>query len=338
MNGWRPWSSKCFLASKTVEFMSGLEHLNKAVIRFSQLLCRLPEKPGRALAVAGGLVAWQAWSCERRRIENCLDRIYFRRQKQPPYPIREIVRQSFIHFSLFIYELLRFPNLAPSFLQQRVILHGREIIDRELAKGRGVILVLPHIGNWELLGAAIVKAGYPLNSFYLSQKEDEIGGLLDHFRDYSGIILHDRDRGGVKALRALRKGEILGMIGDQDGSRNGVYLDFLGHWVSMPAGPANWSLKTGAAVLPLYSLRRGHSAIFDAAFMSPLVEEKAESYHDQVIARTVAIASWMEDLILRHPEQYLWFYDRFKPRHEGWIAADKAKHGEMWHGVPRYGS
>ena len=318
--------------------MSGLAYLKKAVIGCSHILCRLPETPGRALAAATGLIAWQAWHAERRRLENCIDRIYFRRRRQPPQPVSEIVRRAFLHFSLVTYELLRFPVLSQSALEQRVILRNRDIIDRELQKGRGVILVLPHIGNWEILGAAIVQAGYPLNSFYLAQKEDEIGGLLDHFRNYSGIILHDRDRGGIKALRALKNGKILGMIGDQDGSRNGVYMNFLGHWVSMPAGPANWSLKTGASVLPLYSLRRGNSAVFDAAFLPPVGEDVAGSHNDRVIARTLAIAGWMEELILQHPDQYLWFYDRFKPRHEGWLAAEKLKNGQMYHGEPRYGS
>lgn len=318
--------------------MPSLEHLKKTIIGFSNLLCRLPEKHGRFFATATGLVAWQAWRSERRRIENCIDRIYFRMHRQPPQPIREIVRRAFIHFSLVAYELLRYPVLNSSVLEERVVFHGRDLLMRELQKGWGVILVLPHIGNWEILGAAIAQAGYPLNSFYLSQKEDEIGGLLDHFRNYSDIILHDRDRGGIKALRALRNGEFLGMIGDQDGSRNGVYMNFLGHWVSMPAGPANWSLKTGACVVPLYSLRRGNSHVFDATILEPVTEDSGNSYNERVISRTRAITTWMEDLILRHPDQYLWFYDRFKPRHEGWIAADKEKSGQMFHGEPRYGS
>jgi KDO2-lipid IV(A) lauroyltransferase len=318
--------------------MSGLAYLKKTVIACSHILCRLPEKPGRALAAAMGIVAWQAWHNERRRIENCIDRIYFRMHRQPPQPVSEIVRRAFLHFSLVAYEVLRFPVLSRSLPGETVILRGRDIIDRELEKGRGVILVLPHIGNWEILGAAIVQAGYPLNSFYLAQKEDEIGGLLDHFRAYSGIVLHDRDRGGIRALRALKNGEILGMIGDQDGSRNGVYMNFLGHWVSMPAGPANWSLKTGAGVLPLYSLRRGLSPVFDAAFLPPINEDRPGDYNGRVIARTLAVARWMEELILQHPEQYLWFYDRFKPRHEGWLAAEKLKNGQMYHGEPRYGS
>ena len=318
--------------------MSAVQILRKSVLLFSNTLCHLPEKAAASLAAGAGLAAWLAWGKERRRIESCIDRVYFRLHRQAPAPVELIVRNAFVHFSLAVCELLRFPTLTAENLAARVNFNDRENVDQALAKGRGVILALPHIGNWEVLGAAIAHSGYRINSFYLAQKEDELGGLLDHFRQYSGIILHDRDRGGVKALKALRAGEMLGMIADQDGANNGVYMDFLGHWVSMPAGPANWSLKTGAALVPLFSLRQGHSFNYQAAFLPTMAEEEQGSHSEKVVARTVRLARWMEGIILENPDQYLWFYDRFKPRHEAWITAEKKRDGQMWHGNPRYGS
>lgn len=318
--------------------MNGLQLLKKVVLAWSRVLCHLPEKCSTHMAASAGIAAWLAWRNERRRIEDCVDRIYFRLNRTPPYPVREIVRRSFIHFALVTNELMLFPTLAPEILQKKMHLQDLHNLDNALAGQKGVILALPHIGNWEILGAALVNAGYPLHSFYLSQKADAIGGLLDHFRSYSGIILYDRDRGGIKGLKALRQGEILGMIADQDGANNGVYMNFLGHWVSMPAGPANWSLKTGAAVVPLYSLRNGLSGSFTGRTLPAMPDEAGDNHSQRVIARTVRLARWMEDLILSAPHQYLWFYDRFKPRHEGWITDEKMKNGEMLHGSPRYGS
>lgn len=318
--------------------MPALQMLKRAVLIFSKVLCKLPEKAAGALAVSTGLAAWQVWQGERQRLEDCIDRVYYRLKRQPPANVKIIVKKAFVHFSLVGCELLRYPQLTSAQLADKITFNHRENLDAAVSKGRGVIMALPHIGNWEILGAAIANAGYKLNSFFLSQKEDEIGGLLDHFRSYSGIILHDRDRGGIKALKALRAGELLGMIADQDGANNGVYMDFLGHWVSMPAGPANWSLKTGAAFVPLYSLRQGNSFSFQASFLPAMVDDETGTYNEKVIARTVKMARWMEELILAHPHQYLWFYDRFKPRHEAWITAEKEKSGQMWHGTPRYGS
>ncbi|HNX75377.1 MAG TPA: lysophospholipid acyltransferase family protein [Candidatus Rifleibacterium sp.] len=318
--------------------MSAMQMLKKSVLLLSKAFCHLPERPAAALASGAGVAAWLTARSERLRIEDCLDRVYFRLKRRPPAPIPFIVKQGFIHFALVACELLRFPQLSKEKLATLVTFNNIAALDEVVKQGRGGILALPHIGNWELLGAAIAHAGYSLNSFFLSQKEDEIGGLLDHFRSYSAIKLHDRDRGGVKALKALRAGELLGMIADQDGANNGVYLDFLGHWVSMPAGPANWSLKTGAALMPLFSLRQGHTFNYQAHFLAPVADEERGTYQERVIARTLRLTRWMENLILAHPHQYLWFYDRFKPRHEAWVTAEKTRNGQMWHGEPRYGT
>lgn len=317
--------------------MSGLAFLKNFILNSSDLLCKLPEKHSAALATALGLAAWKLWLPERLRLEETIDRVYNRLNRKPPMPVKLIVKKAFIHFALMGSEVLRYPSINHDYIQSHITLHGKENVEEALKKGKGTIMALPHIGNWEYFGAAIVDAGFTLNSFFLAQKEDEIGGLLDHFRQFSGITLHDRDRGGVKALKALKNNESLGMITDQDGNANGVYMDFLGHWVSMPAGPANWSIKTGAALIPVYSLRRGYSYTYDAYFLPPVDGGETGTKEEQTIARTVKLAHWMEELILTYPHQYLWFYDRFKPRHEAWTTKEININGQMCHGTQRYG-
>ena len=311
--------------------------LNESVKTLSKIFCKLSERDAAALAVSMGLLAWNIWGSERKRLEDSIDRVYNRLNRKPPFPIKLIVKKSFIHFALVASELLRYPSVNKDYFDKHFNLHGKENVKKVLAKGKGVIMALPHIGNWEYFGASIVNAGFKLNSFFLAQKEDEIGSLLDYFRGYSGITLHDRDRGGVKALKAFKNNECLGMITDQDGNANGVYMDFLGHWVSMPAGPANWSLKTGAALMPVYSLRKGYSYNYDAYFFPEIEDCEGKTKEEKTISRTVKLSRWMEELILTYPHQYLWFYDRFKPRHEAWTTNEININGQMQHGTQRYG-
>lgn len=316
---------------------SQLEILQKTIIAISKVFGRLPEKFTASLAAALGLVVWTLWGSERRRMEDSIDRVYNRLNRKPPMPVKLIVKKSFIHFALMGSEILRYPSISRQYIERHFRIKGQENVDKALKKGKGVIMALPHIGNWEYFGAAIVNEGYKLNSFFLAQKENEIGSLLDHFRSFSGITLHDRDRGGVKALKALKNNECLGMITDQDGNANGVYMDFLGHWVSMPAGPANWSIKTGASLIPVFSLRKGYTYNYDAYFL-PAVDANIEgTKEEKTVARTVQLAKWMEELILTYPHQYLWFYDRFKPRHEAWTTGSININGQMCHGTQRYG-
>ena len=313
------------------------ELISKTVFAVSKLFCLLPEKLCAFIATGLGLAIWALWGSERRRQEEVIDRVYNRLNRKPPMPVKLIVKKSFIHFALVGSEILRYPLMNKEYLENHFVLHGQENVNDALIKKNGVIMALPHIGNWEYFGAAIVNAGFKLNSFFLAQKENEIGSLLDYFRAYSGIILHDRDRGGVKALKALKNNECLGMITDQDGNANGIYMDFLGHWVSMPAGPANWSLRTGASLIPIFSLRRGNSYNYDGYFLPSISNDEGATKEEKTISRTVELSKWMEELILEHPHQYLWFYDRFKPRHEAWISGEININGQMCHGTQRYG-
>jgi KDO2-lipid IV(A) lauroyltransferase len=311
--------------------------LKQAIIILSRLSISLPESVSRTAVASTGLLAGKVWYQERNRLKEVIDRVYFRLDRELPMDLDRIIDRMFLHFSLNSLELLQYPMVSEELLRDRFNFVGTENLDNALKKGKGVILALPHLGNWELLGAAIAHRGYKLNSFFLSQKEDELGNILDYFRSFSGIVLHDRDRGGIKALKALRNGESLGMIADQDGANNGVYMNFLGHWVSMPAGPANWSLKTGAELVPLYCLRDKFSNKFEARILPALPNEESGNHREKVIARTKKLANWMEEIILENPSQYLWFYDRFKPRHEKYIIKQKNEGAKMVHGGAWYG-
>ncbi|MCK9456555.1 MAG: lysophospholipid acyltransferase family protein [Candidatus Riflebacteria bacterium] len=310
--------------------------IRRTIFSASNLLCRLPEKYAAIFAASVGLAAYNLTITERNKIFDKIDRIYNRANTDLPMPLEQIVKRVYINFAMVLVELLRYPILTSEDLNKKFTFTGLENLNNSLSKNKGVILALPHLGNWEYLGAAIVNKGYKLNSFYLAQKDGGIGEILDHFRTYSKIVLHDRDRGGMAALRALKKNEILGMIADQDGNKNGIYTDFLRHWVSVPAGPANWSLKTGADLLPLYSLRKKMSFNYDAFFLKPFEEEKDAPLPEMAMSRTVKMCNWMEDLILRHPHQYLWFYDRFKARHEAWTTSELNSKEQMCHGTARY--
>jgi len=309
--------------------------LKTLVRHLSWLALKSPEPVGRAAACGIGFLAARLFVRDRDWLYETIDRVFTRMKREPPASVEKIVNRVFAHFALNIYEILRYPNLSVAYLDEIFSHVNIKYFDEAIKNGKGVILSVPHLGNWELMGAFLAYKGYPLHSFYLSQKEDDFTSILDYFRSFSKIVLHDRDRGGLSALKALKKGAVLGMIADQDGGNQAVYGNFLGHWVAIPAGPANWSLKTGAVVVPGYCLRKGISSHFQACFYPALPEEEG-TYEQRVVKRTMRLAQIMERSILAHPEQYLWFYDRFKPRHEGHIAKLKKAGVKMCHDQPVY--
>lgn len=311
--------------------------LQLAVILLAKTSCFVPETIGRVCAGFLGLAAYIA-SPRRSYLFATIDRVYHRAGKPLPQPVSIIVKRLFLHYALMGYELFRGSLYNNALIEEIFDFDGWENVEKALKQKKGLILVVPHIGNWELLGTAITQRGYKLHSFVVGdQKKSILGEPLNLLRMHSGITLHDRDRASTGALRALKNGEILAMIADQDGGALGIYCDFLKHWVSIPAGPANWSLKTGAPIIPVYCLRIGNSRRFRAIFFKPLPIETAQTHEMRMLSRTKKILLWMEKVILQNPHQYLWFYDRFRPRHEAHIAKLKQAGEQMVHGEMVWG-
>jgi len=313
--------------------------LKRTAKLLSKIVSLLPESFVRMLAESFGLLLWLFWVKERLRLKREIDRIYFRMRQKPPMPVDLIVKRTFIHFAYVFFDFLRIPAYSFNDFKSKFSIEGlKEILDEHVNNGKGLIFVLPHIGNWELLGAFLAHGGYPLNSFYMAQKEDLIGELIEYFRSFTKIRLHDRDRGLAGAYRALLKGGFLAMIADQDGSDAGVYMDFLGHWVSVPPGPANWSIKAKVPIYLIYSLRKPGTFTYEGKIFKLDYEDlEGLSHQEAVIKVTQIMAQKMERIILEYPDNYLWFYDRFKPRHEAKIAKYRQERGQMTEGVPQYG-
>jgi KDO2-lipid IV(A) lauroyltransferase len=326
------------LKAQTLQNLFIRKPLRWAIVLLAKVSCFVPETIGRVCVGFIGL-ALHLISLRRSHLFASIDRVYYRAEKKSPQPLFIIIKRLFLHFALTGYELLRLPLYDKAFIEEIFIFEGWEHVETALKKNKGLILVVPHIGNWELLGAAITLKGYKLHSFVVGdQKKSILGETLNYLREYSQVTLHDRDRESIGALRALKAGAILAMIAYQDGGAHGIYCDFLNHWVSIPAGPANWSLKIDTPIINAHCLRIGNSRRFRAVFSEPLPVEAGQTHEMRMLSRTKKILTWMETVILQNPHQYLWFYDRFRPRHEAHIAKLKQSGGQMLHGEMRCGT
>jgi KDO2-lipid IV(A) lauroyltransferase len=175
---------------------------------------------------------------------------------------------------------------------------------------RGLVLVAAHQGNWEVTGAALAARGLPVHAFYFEQLAPSLDRFLAWARARSGMRLLHRQRGLRECLRVLRQGGAVGFVADQDGSKDGIWVEFLGRLVSMPRGPYEFARHAGCPVVPL-SCRRLADDSYEIVIDEPLpVEEPAEVERvcHEVVAR-------FEARVAATPEQWQLFYDRFWLRH-----------------------
>lgn len=131
-------------------------------------------------------------------------------------------------------------------------------LDKALTAGTGAILVSLHLGNWELGGLCLADLGYKINVLTFREQDEKVNELREEVRRERGIryIYVDRHDSSplavIEAVNALRRNEILCLLGERDGSSHTIRLDFFGQPTDLPVGAAYLALATGAPVIPVF--------------------------------------------------------------------------------------
>ncbi len=119
---------------------------------------------------------------------------------------RAIAAGNYRFFGAMLGEFLALGSLTREQVQEAVRLEDRAVLDAALARGKGVVLVTGHFGHWELLGAAVAHAGYPISAFVGGQENPLVDAVLNETREAFGVQTLGRDAGGRSLLRTLRAG------------------------------------------------------------------------------------------------------------------------------------
>ena len=187
-------------------------------------------------------------------------------------------------------------------------------LDDALAKGSGAILVSAHLGNWELGGLGLADLSYKINVLTFREPDERVTEQRRQMRDERGIgiIYVDRDDTSplaiIEAVNALRRNEVVCLVGDRDGSSNTVRIDFFGQPVELPVGAAYLSLATGAPVIPVFVVLEGdrYATLMD----EPIYLRGGHGRNTDAVASGMKeLAAVFERYIRRYPDQWYTFYE-----------------------------
>lgn len=196
-----------------------------------------------------------------------------------------------------------------------VRLEGAEVVEQARQRGRGTVILTPHMGCFEVAAQTYAECfgqDHPITVLYRPARKPWLRRLVDTARARPGLATAPATLAGVRQMiRALRRGEALGLLPDQVPPDDmGVWAPFFGRPAYTMTLATRLVQQTGAALLLVWAERlprgRGYVVRF-SAFDEPLPESpeaQAES--------AAAINRAMERLILQRPQQYLWGYDRYK--------------------------
>ncbi len=194
-------------------------------------------------------------------------------------------------------------------LSRITAVHGRSHIDAAIAEGKGIVVLAPHIGSWELLGVYLAQH-FTLTNMYQPPDNPALDAMIYNARQRNGSGLVPTNVTGVKALlKALKRGELVGVLPDQvPPLESGEFAPFFGIPALTATMPFNLLRRTGAKAVVAYAIRVPDSADFHI-----IIEPVSEAlYCDDSATSLAALNQSIERCVLAAPEQYQWEYKRFK--------------------------
>jgi len=183
----------------------------------------------------------------------------------------------------------------------------------EALRGKPVISITGHVGNWELLACWLAQRGYKITAIVREPDDPDESGLITAMRARMGVASLSKRLPMTRAVSLLKRGELLGILPDQHGGVEGIPSPFFGLETPTSIGPAVFAWLTGAAILPV-STRRVAPFRHKLRIAPPIEWQKLDSRDETIREITGKVNAAVEDMIREAPDQWLAQHKRFRER------------------------
>ena len=272
----------------------------------ASLFARLPLPFVHGLGIGLGWLAYGLSPSYRKRLRENLGAS---RIAENSAQLNALIRANVAESGKAILEL-PFVWLRPTneLIVKVIATYGWQDVQTALAEGKGLIMLTPHLGSFELIGRYLA-AQFPITVLYRPPKLSWLEPIMRAGRERDDAQLATTDVGGVRTLlKTLKRGDALGILPDQaPGAGDGVWADFFNRPAYTMTLIRRLQQRSGAPIITMYAERLSKGRGFSLHFkrISPPLADA-----DITAARQMNRA--MEDLIRECPSQYLWSYNRYK--------------------------
>ena len=236
--------------------------------------------------------------------------------------LRRAVNATFESYAAYWLEAFRLPTITPAELDAGMTYEGYEHLEASIARGKGTIVVLPHLGCWEWTGFWFTRVvGVPLTAVVERLEPPELFDWFVDFRTKLGFnVVPLGPDAGRQVVAAVKRNDLVTLLCDRDIDGSGVEVSFFGERTTLPAGPATIALRTGAELIPGAMYQRpngGHHGLV----RPPIPVERQGRLRDDVARITQDIAHELEELIRLAPTQWHLMQPNWPSDHEALAAA-----------------
>lgn len=304
----------------------------------ARILQALPLGVAQAAGRGAGRAAWALGVARAAANDNLSERLGLSGAER-----RRVASAAYANFGQTMGELAWMPALDPAALETMFSFEGLAQLQAVKDAGKGIVCMSAHYGNWEWMGAALIRRGFQVTFLIGTQSNPWVDELFNRYRMKMGIqfvrIQAIRD-----ALRVLKGRGLVALLGDQDGDKWGTFAPFFGGQASTHSIGELLARRSGATLAFGVPVRLGPRRHHLKVELIPAPPEGLSEIQGTAwtLARYNAL---LEAAIREHPEQWLWMHHRWRsvPKHRlGGVDRELAEKGEIafdtasqdWHRVP----
>lgn len=232
--------------------------------------------------------------------------------------IKKIIKGCFTNMVRGMFEILAFSH-EPHLLDKMVVVEARGNLDKALTKGKGVIMVSGHFGNFPLVLTKLAIMGYKVNIVLRKMRDEKTDEYFNEKRTALGvksIYTQPRSECVKNIFNVLRNNEIVFMLMDQNFGSGGVFVDFFGKKAATATGPVIFAMRAEAPIVPAFIFRKTdntHQFIVEPE----IILEQREDKNQMILENVAEITAIIERYVRAYPTEWAWIHRRWKSRPQG---------------------
>jgi KDO2-lipid IV(A) lauroyltransferase len=269
------------------------------------------------IGMLGGLIGY--W-LDRRHIKIGLKNLSIAFPERSEDERRRILRASYINLGKGLSEYVRLAGFFHTRLRDRVTYDRYQYWQDVMREnpGKGIVVLTGHFGNFELFACAHAMHGHQITLVHHTQRFLAGDALMTFARERCGVEILRKHSAARAVLKSLRRGEMVGIPFDQNAKRSeAIWVPFFGEPAATAGGLARLVALSGAAVIPAFIVREPDGRHHRIEIHDQLPIQRTDDAGADALENTARFVKAIEDMVRRHPEQFLWTHRRYRTRPRG---------------------
>jgi Kdo2-lipid IVA lauroyltransferase/acyltransferase len=228
--------------------------------------------------------------------------------------ITKIAKGLYRHLAIVAAEFFELPSITKQNLHEWVEFDGLENFEKALEQKKGILSIVAHFGNWELMTVALPLGARPMSIVYRPLDNPTLDNLTAWMRTKDGNTLIPKGGSGRRIIRLLTENRAIGILSDQNVDKHeGVFVNFFGRPACTSAGLAVLALRTDAPVLPAFMARMPNGK-YKFIIKPPVEITRTDNYESDLVVNTQRFTKVVEDVVRQYPDQWFWIHQRWKTK------------------------